>query len=422
VKPNTHWTVILIAFVAFACGTAGRLTAADEPTTLEVHEWSVWVGEPQAKGINSVAGYVSAMPGLVETDRSRRRDAGKLTLSPIPPLSVMTLYGPPPEVVDIDLKIPTGRPVAQWPKSEGKSNRLRWLDLNVSNELTNQEGLAVVPEGHWFHQARDLGGLYLQLRRGGRVERFLTYDLELQTTLPVRVDGGPDQFKIANLGKQKLYDLCLIVPDEKGQRIGWLDVVNPPQGGPSAQPGGATPNPTAGQPSSPGQPATSETVTDISLSDRLKPDSEEFQQKTSGELKRRLAAAGMTSGEIDLLHAIYAKHFFETDEMHLIFRFSNEAIDEITPLAVEPDTAKVKRVALVVAQKVDPRLRDDVQKLISELGDASYTLRENAEKRLKELGRLAIPNLKEALKNKDLEVVMRAERLLLGQKEQLGAE
>ena len=67
-------------------------------------------------------------------------------------------------------------------------------------------------------------------------------------------------------------------------------------------------------------------------------------------------------------------------------------------------------------------MRDDVQKLITELGDASYAQRENAEKRLKSLGRLAIPNLKEALKNKDLEVVMRAERLLLIQKEQLGAE
>jgi len=65
---------------------------------------------------------------------------------------------------------------------------------------------------------------------------------------------------------------------------------------------------------------------------------------------------------------------------------------------------------------------EEIRLKFSELGDASYAKREQAEKRLKDLGRLAIPNLKEALKNKDTEVVMRAERLLLIQKEPLGAE
>ena len=50
---------------------------AEDPPGLEVHEWSVWVGESQGKGMNSVADYISAMPGLVETDRSRRRETGK---------------------------------------------------------------------------------------------------------------------------------------------------------------------------------------------------------------------------------------------------------------------------------------------------------------------------------------------------------
>ncbi|MBC8003153.1 MAG: hypothetical protein H7X97_11260, partial [Opitutaceae bacterium] len=249
----------------FVLGSFSMRVRADDAPVMEVHEWSVWVGEPQAKGVNSVAAYISAMPGLVETDRSRRPETGKPGPSP---LTVMTLYGQPPKVVDIDLKIPAGRPVAQWPKSEGKSNRLRWLDLKVSKELTNQEGIATVPESHWFHQARELGGLYLQFKKGGRIERFLTYDLELQTTLPVRLDGGPDQYKIANLGKHKLHDILLIVPDEAGRRIGWLDVANPADGAAAA----------SGNPQQPGQPnaagagqaAVKETVTDISLSGHLK--------------------------------------------------------------------------------------------------------------------------------------------------------
>lgn len=452
-KPRLFPLFLVVGFVSI--GNPDLVHSEDAPG-LEVHEFSVWVGEPQGKGVNSVADYISTMPGLVETDRSRRRETGKQEGPP--PLSVMTLYGQPPEVVDIDLKMTTGRPVAQWPKSEGKSNRLRWLDLKVTKELTNVEGIATVPEGHWFHQARALGGLYLQLKRGGRIERFLTYDLELQTTLPVRLDGSPDQYKIANTGKYKLHDILLIVPVEGGRRVGWLDVANPAEGAAGggagatpAQPANAPPQAAAlpagviavaapgavirmapgqpagnpqqpGQPNAAGQPAGKETITDIPLSEPLKTDSDEFQKLTTGELRRRLEAAGMTEGEINLLHSLYAKHFFEADGIQLVFRLSKEALEELTPLAVEPESAKVKRVALVVARKVDPSLREDVQKLITNLGDSSYEQREKAEKRLKELGRLAIPNLKEALKNKDLEVVMRAERLLMINKEPLGAE
>jgi hypothetical protein len=451
--------LLVMGLVVFPLSSQAR---ADDAPNLELHEWSVWLGESQGKQINSLTDYTSAMPGVVETERSRRRESEKPAPSP---LSVMTLYGDPPEVVDIDLRIAAGRPLAQWPRSEGKSNRLRWLDLKLSRELTNREALAYIPEGHWFHQARELGGLYLQLKKGGRIERFLAYDLEFQTTLSVRLDGGPDQYKVANLGKHALHDVLLIVPGPEGRRLGWLDKIAPaagaggaspanptgtppPPGQPAvarsvavaraggavvvlAAPGGAVVNqplppagatPPAGQPNAAGQAAAPETLTDIPLSGPFAADSEEFKEKTSGELRKRLAAAGLKNAESDLLLSLYARHFFESDEIQLVFRQPQEAIDEATPLTVEPETTKVKRVALVVARKVDPRLRDDVQKLVLELGDASYAKREKAEKRLKDLGRLAIPSLKEALKNTDKEVVMRAERLLLIQKEPLGAE
>jgi hypothetical protein len=448
--------ILLLALLALlACASA----RAEDLPPLELHEWSVWLAEPQGKEINSLTSYISAMPGVVETERSRRRELEKPGPSP---LGVMTLYGEPPEVVDIDLRIASGRPIAQWPRSEGKASRLRWLDLKVAKELANREALAYIPEGHWFHQARELGGLYLQLKKGGRIERFLAYDLEFQTSLEVRLDGGPDEYKVANLGKHTLNDVLLIVPGPEGRRLGWLDSIGPAAGAPGASPAGpaGTPpvaaqpaggrvvrvagggvvmaapaaraagpvqlppgaNPPPGQPGAPGQPAVKETIADIPLSALLAADSDEYKEKTSGELRRRLAASGLKEAEINLLHSLYAKHFFESDAIQLVFRMPQSAIDEMTPLTVEPENTKMKRVALVIARNVDPRLREDVQKLVADLGDASYAKRENAEKRLKALGRLAIPNLKEALKNKDTEVVMRAERLLLGQKEPLGAE
>ena len=433
---------------------------ADDDLPLELHEWSVWLGEPQSKQINAGAVYPTAMPSLVESERNRRREADKQKPSPI---GLMTIYGNPPEVVDVDLKITGGRPISQWPKSEGKASRLRWLDLTLSKELANPELIAYIPETHWFHQARALGGLYIQLKKGGRAERFFAYDLEFQSPLTVRVDGGPDEYKFANLGKHPLHDILLIVPGKEGVRLGWLDTIagapgggagntpaNPAGGAPNAaqpvaiqnaggvvlaNPGGAavavaaTANkgaPANNQPAAAqgaaGPSAAKETIAAISLSEPIAVDSEDFKKKTDAELRQRLSKTGLTEAEINLMLSLYSQYFFATDEIQVLYRISQEGIEEMTPLAVEPDTTKIKRVAMVIARKVDPRLREDVQKLVTELGDASYAVREKAESRLKELGNLASSNLKEAMKSKDLEVVMRAERLLLKLKEQLGAD
>lgn len=464
-------THALIALgLAISSQTVNCIAADDDGPPLELHEWSVWLGEPQSKSLNASADYPTTMPGLVDSERSRRRETDK---KPKPsPIGMITLYGTPPEVCDVDLKITAGRPISQWPRSEGKAARLRWLDLTLSKELSNPELIAYIPETHWFHKARELGGLYIQLKKGGRAERFFAYDLELQTNLNIRLDGGPEQYKFANLGKHKLHDVLLIIPDKDGARVGWLDTIAGTPGGAAA--GGANPGATPNNPGQPaagaavaggivlnnpggavivagapanavvanapanaanpganaqpasaaaaGQPDKKESIADIPLSGPLAADSEEFKAKTDGELRKRLAAAGLNAGEIDLMLSLYAPHFFATDEIQLVYRVSPEGIDEITPLTVEPDTTKIKRVSMVIARKVDPRLREDVQKLIVELGDVSYSKREAAEKRLKELGTLATAGLKEAMKNKDLEVVMRAERLLLRQKEQLGAE
>jgi len=433
--------------------------AAEDNVNLEVHEWSVWIAEPHGKQINGAADYPTAMPGLVDSERSRKRDSGKQKPAPV---SLMTIYGTPPDVVDVDLKITAGRPISQWPRSEGKANRLRWMDLTLSKELTNQELIAYIPETHWFRQARELDGLYIQLKKGGRAERFFAYDLELNSTLNIRIDGGPDQYKIANLGKQAIHDVLLILPGTDGVRLGWVDIVSPtpnaaatgsenkppatpaaqaqpaaqptvavagapgaavvlanPLEAPATKPAGAEnqkPDATA----APAKPPVKDLLVEIPLTAPIAIDSDEFKQKTDVELRRRLGTTGLNAKEIDLMMSLYAKHFFATDDIQVVYRMSQAGIDELTPLTIEPDTAKVKRVAMVIAKKVDPRLRDDVQKLVGELADVSYAKREQAEKRLRELGNLAIPSLKEAMKSKDLEVVMRAERILLGHKEQLG--
>ncbi len=62
---------------------------------------------------------------------------------------------------------------------------------------------------------------------------------------------------------------------------------------------------------------------------------------------------------------------------------------------------------------VDPRLQDRARGLVVQLGDKSPRSRESAETRLFEMGPAAIPVLEDALSSKDVEIVYRAERLLL---------
>ena len=453
---NLRIAIIGCCLALVACATA---VAADMPEDLEFHEWSVWIGEPQAKQMNAHLLHPSAMPGVVDTERSRRHEGDKPEPSP---LSVLTAYGTPPEAADVDIRLTAGRWLAQWPKSEGKGNRLRWLDIALSKDLKDETRQAYVPETHWFRQARKLDTLYFNVKKGHRTERFLAYDAELNVPLPLRIDGEGDQYKVVNNGKHPLEDVLLIVPTPEGRRVGWVDKVGPGEGTPTpagqaaaAPPAGgpqavrmvrggvavavagggavvvqAAPGAAPAQPSNPGQPpnsaapqqpAAKETSVDIPLSAPLKADGPEYRAATSETLQKKLQAAGLTAAEVELLLSLYAPHFFQTDEMVLLFRWPQSMLDESMPLNVEPDTARVKRVGLMLARKVDPKLRADMAELIKDLGNADYARREQAEEKLLKLGRLAVPELKKALKDMDPEVMTRAERLLLEQKEQLDA-
>jgi len=69
--------------------------------------------------------------------------------------------------------------------------------------------------------------------------------------------------------------------------------------------------------------------------------------------------------------------------------------------------------AVLVIHGVDPRLQDRARALVQRLGDERPRAREEAESQLFELGPVAVPVLEDALRNNDVEIVFRAERLRL---------
>lgn len=158
---------------------------------------------------------------------------------------------------------------------------------------------------------------------------------------------------------------------------------------------------------------------EVTLSSTLAAGSSELAAETTEALKRRVQAVGLAEDEADLLLSMYARPMFESDKLVVIARVPQDELETKLPYDVYPEPTRVVRVALVVVTDIDPRVAGEITELIAQLGDAQYDRREAAEKRLAELGPLALPALREALKQNDVELVFRAERLLLAQNQQI---
>jgi hypothetical protein len=391
---------------------------------LEIHEWSVWIADPNVENANARERYQSAMPTAVTTIRSREVPRGEERLAPV---SVITFYGDAMPDQEVTLQAASGQFVAHWPAAELKNRRLRWPQLALSPMQDDKASPAFVPDDHWFQQARKLDSLYVT--SGARSERFLTYDVELKFPIPFKIEGGPDRFQITNLGKTPLHDLVLVSPSSEGRRVAWLDLLRaaPVSATPAKADTAKTEQPNAKPQSDsatgakePKQDAASAGTTgELILSAPLKNDTAEFESATRKTLAERLARAGLTAQETDLILSQYSKAFFESRELVVLFRLPPDAIDESVPLEIYPEPQKIVRVALALIRNIDPRNKDEVKALIARLGDKKYSDREAAEKRLVELGVIAVPALREALKDNDPEVVFRAERILLGRGEKI---
>jgi hypothetical protein len=408
----------LIASAVLACGAVSLTPAIgqDSKTRLEVHEWGVWIVDPNLPNANARERYVSAMPGAVSSVRSREAPKGEARLSPV---SVLTFYGAPVAEQELSLQIQSGQFLAHWPTGESKNRRLRWPQLILSTTEVDQTGLAFVPDDHWFQQIRK--GDSLHVRNGARTERFIAYDPELKFAVPFKIEGGAEQYRITNTSNWPLQDLAISAPEPAGLRVGWIDRVpastevkaksDEPKTPPAKEPNLSKDEP---------KPTSEATATvEVAMSPLLAEDSPELESATCAALAERLARAGLKQQESELILAQYAKMFFGSRELVVIFRLPPDAMDELVPIELFPEAQKIVRVGLVLVRNIDPRTKGEVQDLIARLGDPKYSEREAAEKRLIELGAVAVPALKDALKNSDLEIVFRAERILLSRNEKI---
>jgi hypothetical protein len=151
----------------------------------------------------------------------------------------------------------------------------------------------------------------------------------------------------------------------------------------------------------------------LTLSQPLKPSDPSYRELTRDSYARRLGRQGLRDEAVHSLLDQYADSLFAPGELIVLVHYTREAIDEAALLDVFPAPKTFVRTAVLVVHGIDPRLQDRARELVRKLGDESPKAREAAETRLFELGPVAVPALEDALRENDVEIVFRAERLLL---------
>jgi len=151
----------------------------------------------------------------------------------------------------------------------------------------------------------------------------------------------------------------------------------------------------------------------LTLSQPLKASHPSYRELTRDSYARRLADQGLREEVVTTMLDQYGEALFAPDGLIVLAHFSRDALDETVTVDIFPEPKKLVRTAALVIHGVDPRLQDRARELVKRLGDRVPKARETAESQLFELGPVAVPVLEDALRDKDIEIVFRAERLLL---------
>ncbi len=467
--------VSLCLTAAWSLVAGSAFLRAEEPQgAFEVHDVSLWILEPGATLANLRTAYPSALPGMTNSVRSAQSAERARRIAPI---NLITFYGQAATNLDIDLRTKAGSFLTHWPSGESLPNRLRWAgppSVDLVEKVDDEAELAFVDDDHWVRRARGAQSLFI--RRGARSERFLAYDVELNMAPPIRLEGGPDTFTVINTSPATVYDVLISRSSPEGRRVAWLDKLPKAEAAGAPAPATAakkgnvarqlfddakkTPADAAAQavapaeaieakkaagklfgglPAGPAQPAAPKAPprvpvptateanglakpaaaplkgTEVILSDPIVPGGDDAADKTTKALAERLTRAGLTSHEAELFAGKYGSLCFEGEAVVVACRLDAGTIDDKIPLSIFPAPKKIVRVAMVVMRNADPQLGNEIERLIAQLGDPKFKVREAAQKQLTGLGPLAFAALQKALSNKDLEVVIRAERILLNQ-------
>ena len=368
----------------------------------ELHEWAIFVAEPLAPRVNAVAAIKSTLPSFVV---SRRPDADPNERMNVMPIGVIRILGgkTPSPKFDVLLNLKGGEFQGHWPKAENnRNNRLLWSNL-IADET--KPALSQLDAKHWLNRLREPESRYLTAAHDSRGERFLLYDAEPTFNMPLKVEAsGESGYRVTNSGSTDVLKLELY----KSKTDGWHSAFVANLAGGGAAPSTKPATGPSTRPSAVPSTAPSGKSLDMPLSPSAVSDSKQL----LSAWKDRLASTGLAPLDTDLVLDILAKYAIDPGRLTAVYMLDQKQMDDLLPEEVVPTPAKTVRVGLVVVRNIDPQINDEIAQLVKQLGDDEWSRREEAQKKLTTFGRAAKNAVEKATKEKDLEVVWRAEAVL----------
>ncbi len=432
---------LLAAFLAPGIVSRGAVPTSGPSGDYELHEWVIFVADTNQPNANALNEFKATFPEFVSTRRGMAEE--KKANQPMP-IGVIRLLGNVPtddkQKIDILLEMKSGQFNGHWPKAESKSTRLLWKDMSAT---TTPPRMGEVDPKSWYKKIRDGESNYLSFNGSG--DRALVYDAEIPFKMPIKVTGEGTTYKVSNTSEYTLRNLEFYKPTDSGWQVGTLAELKASQARPATKPAttqattmaATRRSPSAADlktvfadgekppPASRPQPrtgaasrASTRSSTQASTAPTSQPAVGFALSATDSKTmpvtgwKHRLAASGLTPVDTDLILSILQAQDGDSKRMTAVAQLDREDLDRLIPEDVVPTPRKTVRVGLVILKNIDPTILKEVDQLIAQLGDVDWNKRQTAQKALSELGRAAEPQLQTATKNKDMEIVYRAEKLL----------
>lgn len=449
--------------------TVPSATLPDAPAlNATVTEWVIFVADVSQGQLNRKDAFEDSLPRFVNDLRTEPVEESQHLRSQPHPVGVIRLSSDAPRAAgkatafDVQLTFQNGRALGHWPNAKNRTRSFLWQDVQIASQDTE---LRVLPQGEWLTELRSGGPL---LTCGTTTEPFLLYDVELAYPVTLNVSGGDGGGEGAAGGGYKVYhtmdapmlDLSFYKKDPAGS---WRSASLPtlartvvassttqasiqatppsPTDAPAAttapagwRPASLTTSPEtiptpatraatqATQPTSAARMATSVPSTQSAATNPaatqpagtpvVLASTADSEISLLAPWKPRLALAGVSAADQDVILKILAKNALDPKRLTAIYRMDPAELDRILTLEVVPQPRKVARIALVVIRGIDPMIRTELDRWVAQLGDRAWEKREAAMAEIRKIGIPAKPALEQATKDKDLEVVFRAEQLL----------
>lgn len=161
-----------------------------------------------------------------------------------------------------------------------------------------------------------------------------------------------------------------------------------------------------------GKPATPAVQTMPPVSVPYQSESTLSKAQALAEWEKSLVALGLGKPEVAHVLKILGQQAFREDQATVVYCMDESYLDKLLPLEITSFPDVVRRTAIVILLDADPALLKRIDQLIVQLGDANWEKRNEAQQKLEGYGKAAQVQLQKATKNKDLEIVFRAEQIL----------